>query len=62
MKQLLLFAIATVDVELQANVLSSAAGADILHQAMMTFENAVDLVADLLDARTGDFIAREQNF
>ena len=60
LEQFLLFAVAAFDIELQADVLAGVAGDHVLHQAMMPFEDAVDLVADFFDAAAGDFVAGDQ--
>src|SRR5580704_2662468 len=60
MEQFLLFAIAALDIELQANMLARASAANVLHQLEVTFENAVDLVGDLVEAAAGHLISGHQ--
>src|SRR6202043_3149116 len=60
--QLLLLAVAAVDVKLQADMLARVAATHVLHQPMMNFQDAVHLVADLFDAGSGDLVTREQDF
>src|SRR5208282_1072020 len=61
-KQRLLVTVASRDIELQADMLAGASAELILHHAMLTLEDAVDLLRDLFQAGAGDLVSDKQGF
>lgn len=54
--------VATINVELQADVLAGVRVAGVFHKPVTRLENAVDLHADFVEAGAGNFITGEKHF
>lgn len=62
LQEFFLLTVATINVELQADVLAGVRVAWVLHKAMTRLEDAVDLHADFFEAGAGDFVTGEKQF
>src|SRR6202035_5019620 len=55
-----LVTVATRHVKLDSHMLTSTSAHNILHHAMLTLQDAVDLLPDLFHAGTGNFVTNQQ--
>src|SRR5215831_4482825 len=62
MEQFMLLGRTSLNVELKPHMLVGLASKHVLHQAMMTLKDSIDLVADFLDVGSGDLVALQQEF